>query len=644
MTPPDSAEAAGPKRRAPGLALAPWARDYDGRTFRRDLAAGLTVAVMLVPQSMAYALLAGVPPIYGLYASLVPLVVYPLLGSSMHLAVGVIAIDMLIVKAGLDGLAPAFSDEWIGLAILLGAMVGVIQLVVGFARLGFLVHLLSRPVVVGFTSGAAILIALSQVGSLTGLETGRAQTLPGLVGELSLGPEGLDPLTLSLGMGSLVALIVLRRWKPRLPSVLAVVVVATALVWLFGLEGRLDVVGEVPRGLPTPALPDASLSTVQALLPTATALALVQFLTVISLGKVLAARHRYRVDPDRELLAVGAANLVGSFFRSLPVSGSFSRSALNEQSGAETPAANVVAAGGVAVALLLLTPALALVPLAALAAIIVVAALGLFDLAQMRFLWRAKSADGVVALLAFAATLTGGILTGIGVGVLTSVAAILLRISRPNVAVLGHLAGTRSFRDVRHADDARNVPGILILRVDASFSFMNAEYLHDLILERTAGPDEKIRAVVIDASSINDLDLTAADVLVRVKQTLENRGIELYFGGAKEPVRDTLDRADLYEQMGTDRFFLSPHRAITHILTEWGVSEEYLRNVPGAASPVNLVADAGPAPGAPITSPAESGSDTGGEGADGDGPGDRREERSGRGGGMEESGPPESSP
>lgn len=581
----------GPTAPAPaeaGLPLLGWARGYDRAAFRQDLVAGLTVAVMLVPQSMAYALLAGVPPIYGLYASLVPLLVYAALGTSMHVAVGIVAIDMLIVHAGLAGMAEEFSTRWVELAILLAAMVGLVQLLMGVARLGFLVNLLSRPTVVGFTSGAAILIALSQVGGLTGMEIERARTLPGLV-ETVTGEVGeIRAIPVLLGAGSLVLMLGLRRWKASFPAVLAVVVGATAAVALLDLSGRVEVVGQVPHGLPAPGAPSFSLDAVRALAPSALALAFVQFLTVVSLGKVLAARHRYHIEPNRELLAVGAANVLGSLFQALPVSGSFSRSSLNEESGACTPAANAVAAAGVALALVALTPVLRLVPIPPLAAIIVVAALGLLDVEQIGFLWRAKSVDGGVAVLTLVATLAFGILWGIAAGVGASLFGLLYRISRPHHATLGHLAGTRSFRDIQRHDDARPLEGILILRVDASFSFMNAEYVRDLILGRTEDPDDPVRVVVVDASSINDLDLTAIDVLFRVERTLEERGIELYFGGVKEPVLETLQRSGFYEELGPDHFFLSPHRAITHVLTAWGVSETYLQNVPGAASPVAL--------------------------------------------------------
>lgn len=565
-----------------GFRLATWLADYDRRTFRKDLVAGLTVGIVLIPQSMAYALLAGVPPIYGLYASLVPLVVYALLGTSGQLAAGIIAIDMLVVHAGLSGLEPVSSADYVELAILLALMVGVIQLAMALTRMGFVANLLSRPVMAGFTAGAAVIIAVSQLAGLAGFAIEGAIALPGLVAQLLLHGEEIRLLPLAFGAASIAAILGLRRWAPRLPPVLIVVVLGTVLAVLLGLEAHgVPRVGDVPTGFPSFTVPPIEAGLVRSLLPTALALALLQFITVASLGKVFAARHGKSIEPNRELFALGAANLVGGLFRALPVSGSFSRTALSDQGGSRTPAVNLVAASLVAIGLLVLTPVLGVVPIPLLSAIIVVAALGLLDVQEIRFLFRAKSVDGWIAIGTFVSTAFFGILSGIFVGVAASILAILYRISRPNAAVLGHLPGTRSFRDVRHSEEAQSVEGILMLRVDASFSFMNAEYLKETILRYTAPDAPVIEAIVVDASSINDLDTTAATVLLNVKRSLDEKGIDLYFGGVKEPMRDVLAETGLLEILGEDSIFLSPHRAVTHILQERGEPESYLQNVPG---------------------------------------------------------------
>lgn len=569
-------------RRRGGFGPARWLRGYGRPHLRADLVAGVTVAVMLVPQSMAYAHLAGIPPIYGLYASVVPLLVYPLLGTSLHLAVGVIAIDMLILRAGLVELADPGTARYVELAILLTVMVGTLQIAMGLARMGFLVNLLSRPVMVGFTSGAALLIALSQITVLTGMDMEGARVLPGMAWAAAQHVDEARLTPMILGGAALGILLLVRWWKPRVPGALVVVVLGILAVVGFDLTERgVSVVGAVPSGLPTPRLPAVDAAGAWDLLPIAVTLALVQFLTITSLGKVFAARFRYSLDHNRELLAVGAANLAGSFFRSLPVSGSLSRTALNVDSGARTPLANIVTALAVALCLVALTPVLALVPVSVLGAIIVVAALRLLDVPEMRFLLRAKSVDGWIAVLTFTSTLMVGILEGIILGVVASVVAVLYRMSRPNAAVLGHLPGTRSFRDVRNVPEARSLEGVLMLRVDASFGFINAEFLKDLILDSTADRKTEIDAVVIDASGVNDLDTTAAHVLMEVKEILDLRDIEMYFGGVKEPVRTVLEQMGAVEAIGPDRFFLSPHRAVTRILAGLGTSEGYLEGIPG---------------------------------------------------------------
>jgi SulP family sulfate permease len=541
----------------------------------------VTVGVLLVPQSMAYAQLAGAPPMFGLYACVVPLLAYALLGSSLHVASGVVAADMLIVHAGLSGLADPGSVIWVELAIMLTLMCGMVQLAMAACRLGFLVTLLSRPVMVGFAAGAAVQIALTAVGTVLAIDLGGASTVPTMVWALARGAGGVTPWPLVLGALAIGGLVALRAWRPTVPGPLAVVVLGTAAVALVDPEARfVRLVGPIPAGLPAPRMPALDWAAAPQLLPTAITLALVQFTAVISLGKLFAARFGYEVSGNRELAAVGAANLAGGFFQSLPVSASFSRSALNVESGARTPMSSVVASAVVVSALLFLTGVLARIPQPVLGALILVAALSLVDLDEIRFMRRAKARDGWIAVVTLVATLAAGIVIGILVGVSLSMLALLYRMSRPHHAVLGHLPGTRSFRDVRFNPDARVIEGLLLLRIDASFSFINAEFLKDLILRRTAG-GEGVRAVVLDASSINDLDVTAAEVLGSVKETLERRGVVLYMAGAKEAVLQTLRNSGLYDRLGADAFFLSPHRAVRSVLEAWGVEADYLRHVPG---------------------------------------------------------------
>ncbi len=554
-----------------------WIRTYGRGDLRGDLVAGLTVGVMLIPQGMAYALLAGVPPIFGLYASLVPLVVYALLGTSRHLAVGLVAVDSLIVFAALSTVAEPSSAEYVGLAILVALMAGAIQLVLGIARFGFVVTLLSRPVIAGFTAAVAITIGLSQLQSLLGIALPRTTNNFALLVEAGRNVGDVHVATFVIGVVGILLLIGLRKWLPLAPGPLIAVALGSVVVWQLSLaDAGVRIVGDIPTGLPAPALPPLGLESIQVLFPTAVTLALVQFMNLISLGKVFAARNRYTVEPNRELVALGAMNVVGSFFRSIPVSVSFSRSAVNDRAGARTPMANVVAAVLIALTLLFFTPLFRYLPVPVFAAIIMVAAFGLVDVKELRYLLRSKRVDGLIALLTFATTLVIGIQNGVFVGIGASVVAILFRIGRPHIAELGHVPGTQSFADLSRNPVARAIDGLYIIRVHASFGFANADYVRDHILGHCDAHPE-VKSVLVDASSINDLDTTAIGVLQHLVRTLHDRGVDVYFGSMVARVRDVATESGLEAELGTDHFFLSLHQAVRSLLTSRVAVEEYER-------------------------------------------------------------------
>lgn len=559
------------------LPVLEWLPAYDLEDARGDLTAGFTVGVMLIPQVMAYAVLAGVPPIYGLYASLVPLVAYTLLGTCRHLAAGMSAATMVIVAAGLGQLAEPMTAEYVGLAIVLAALVGVTQLAMGVARLGFVANLLSRPVIAGFTSAAAIIIAASQIGGLLGLELPRSQHVHVLFWEAMQNIEAIHYPSLAIGVGGIVAVLLLRRWSAMFPGELAVLAVSAVAAWALELgAGGMELVGSVPGGLPRIALPDVGLGTLEALWPTVIAVALVQFMNVVSLGRVFSARYRYTIEPNQELVAVGTANLLGSLFQAIPSSASFSRSAVNEQAGARTAASNVVAAALVGLTLLFLTPLFRYLPLPALAAIIMVAAANLLNLRELRELFTTKPSDGVIALFTFAAVLVIGIEEGILLGVTVAVLKIMYRISRPHVAELGHLPATRSFRSLDRFDDSVPIEGILILRVEAGFSFFNAKFFKEYILEKSR-QEREIRALVIDGLSINYLDSTAVQALFEVVGTLKEWGVDIHFTGLTGPVRDVVERSGLGELVGENHFHMNPHRAVLYILEQWDQADDGYR-------------------------------------------------------------------
>jgi len=556
------------------LYITQWAPDYTLGTLRSDATAGLTVGVMLIPQGMAYAVIAGMPPIYGLYAGLVPLLVYPLFGSSRHLALGPVSIDMLIIAAGVGALAEAGTERYVALAILLTAMVGFMQVAMGSLKLGFVANLLSRPVIAGLTTAAAFIIAFSQIGSLMGVEVGRSQYVHVLIMEAVQRIGDAHLLTVGLGVGSLLLLVGLPRWLPMVPESLVVVIVGTLVGWGFALpENGVSVVGSIPKGLPLPDVWSVNFSDLNSLLPAAVTLALVQFMKDISLGRIFAARHGYTIDANRELIGVGAGNVVGSLFQSIPASGSFSRSAVNDQAGAKTALANVFAAAVIALTLLFLTPLFYYLPTPVLAAIIIVAGFSLLDLRELRNLFKARRRDGYIALFTAACTLFIGIQEGILLGIGASVVAVLFRISRPNVAELGHVPGTHLYRDMERFEQAVRLKDIMVLRVDASFSFANAEYFKDFILAKSEREGRNVEVVVVDGSSINDLDTTAIGALSSVVETLEEEGIELHLTGLIGPVREVVRRSGLYALMGPDHFHLDPHEAVVSVLERWDAKD-----------------------------------------------------------------------
>lgn len=558
-----------------------WLPTYSWTDLRGDLVAGLTSGVVLIPQAMAYAILAGLPAIYGLYASVVPLFIYPIFGTSRHLAIGTVAIDMVIVAMGIGILAEVGTQGYLMFVFLLTFMVGALQLIMGFSRLGFVVNLLSRPVIVGFMSAAALIIGFSQLGNLLGVALPKSPFVALVLWEGIKHINDIVLPSLALGIGGIVTLLVLKKWWRIIPGPLVVVILGTLLTWWFGIDQQgIEIVGSVPEGLPSIQTVQFDLVAMSQLLPTAVTLALIQFMTIISLGSMVALRRRYDIKPNRELVAIGASNLVGSFFQCLPVSGSISRTAIQDQAGGRTPMANVVTGTLVGLTLLFLTSLFYYLPIPVLASIIIVAVFSMIDLQEIRYLLQAKRIDGGLAILTFSATLFIGIQEGILIGIAASVIAILYRISRPNVSLLGHLPGTRSFGDLNRHDAAKAIDGLLMIRVDASFSFANSTWLKEFMLKRSK-EGSGIKGILIDASSMNDLDMTALEMLKAVADTLSDRGVGLYFSGVKGNVRDVMIVSGLYDQIGEKHFFLSPHRAVKHVLSRWGGLEDYLSTIPG---------------------------------------------------------------
>lgn len=552
------------RRRGSGW-VADWVLHPRREHVRDDLIAGLTTAVMLIPQAMAYAMLAGLPPIVGLYASTIPVAIYALLGSSRQLAVGPVAMVSLLVATGVGALAEPGTETYVALALLLALMVGVLQLGMGLVRAGFLVNFLSHPVVSGFTSAAALVIGISQLKHLLGIDLQRGPIYETVAQALSRLAE-IQPLTLAIGLGSVLLLLALRRFAPRLPGALIVVVAGTLTVWGLGLhEQGVAIVGEVPAGLPGLSLPSIDVESLAGLWPTALAIALVGFMESISVGKSIASRKGYELDADQELRGLGLANVGGALFGGYPVTGGFSRTAVNAQAGARTGMAGLITAAIVALTLLLLTPAFHYLPKAVLAAIIMVAVFGLVDLKEVEHLWHVERSELALLLLTFVATLGLGVEEGIAVGVGASLLWHVIRSTRPHTAVLGRLPGAEGFRNYRNIErfaDAEPVPGVLALRIDAQFFFGNVTFLKQTLRELVDDAQPPLHTVIIEAASINRLDSSAAAALHELHGWLRDRNIVLRFAGVKGPVRDMMQRTGLWQRLGEDHFHFTVHDAV----------------------------------------------------------------------------------
>lgn len=520
--------------------------------------AGTTTAVVIIPQGMAYALVAGLPPIHGLYASLLPLVAYAFAGRSRELAVGPGALDTLLLGTSLAAIEMVNASNYAIYAAVLTLEVAAIQLILGLLRGGFLVNFLSRPVLSGFTSAAALTIALSQMKNLFGYEVTRGSAFVEMLWKLALGLPRANPYTTLIGIGGVLLLVGLKRWRKGFPAPLFVSILAIFVVHGFNLEKRgVSVLGAIPRGLPRLSIPSLDIPTLLALLPTAMTIAFVGYLTMISIAKTFATRNRYDVNANRELLAAGATNLVAGVTQGFPVSASFSRSAVHAASGATSPYALLVTAGWVGITLLFLTDYFYALPNAALAAIIVTAVSGLVDVASLRRLWTVERGDMWLLVTTFVATLAIGIEQGIVIGVACSLALFIYRTTRPHTAVLGRLGDSPDFRNVRHYPSATTYPGVLIVRFDAQFYFSNVSFFKELMqrLEREA--EAPLTAVIIEACSLTQLDSSADATLNELADDYGRRGIELCFSSVKVPILRVMKASGLWEKLGEDNFFLN---------------------------------------------------------------------------------------
>lgn len=544
-----------------------WAGRYGRSELTSDLLAAVIVTIMLVPQSLAYAMLAGLPAEVGLYASIVPIVLYALFGTSRSLAVGPVAIIALMTATAIGGLGLA-EAEAMAAALVLALLSGGILFAMGLLRLGFLANFLPHTVTAGFVTASALLIAAGQFGQILGISA-RGDTMPEIVAGIVGGLGEVNLYTLTIGLVAIVLLFWARaRLKKRLlglglrPALadglskaapILVVVLSTLAAWALDLSARgVALVGAVPGGLPPLTLPGLPAGVAQSLLLPALLIALVGFVESVSVGQTLAARRRERIDPDQELLGLGAANIGAAFTGGMPVTGGFSRSIVNHDAGAATPAAGILTAAGLLLATLMLTPALALLPKATLSATIIVAVIGLIDLSILRQSWDYSRRDFAAVALTIGATLLAGVEAGLLVGVGTAVALHLYASSRPHIAEVGFLPGTHHFRNLRRHGVVTD-PSLLTVRVDESLYFANARYLEEYLSARLAEAPS-LRHVVVMCTAVNDIDLSGMESLGMINHRLKDAGITLHLSEVKGPVMDKLRRSAFVAELSGEVF------------------------------------------------------------------------------------------
>lgn len=527
-------------------------KSYNKTKLRQDLTAGLVVGVMLIPQGMAYAMIAGLPPVYGLYTAILPTILYAIFGTSRHVSVGPVAMDSLILFAGVSTIAIVGTENYIAVVIALTTIVGVIQLAMGVFRLGFIANFLSKPVILGFTFAAATIISIKQIKYLTRIDTGAVLNVFEEFGLLITHVGDLHLPTFILAIVALAALILGKKFVPRFPMSLTVVLVGTAFSYFLTFEELgIDLVGTMPSGLPMFALPDWGALPFNEIIPLAFTLALMGFVEIYSIGQRLQSKHKgdYEIDPNRELIGLGLGNIMGSFFRTFPATAGFSRSAVNEGAGAQTNIAAFVSVAVVILALLFLMPVFRFLPEALLGAIIFIAVLGLIDVNVTKNLWHNDRYDFAMLVSSFAGTLILGIAWGIGVGILLSLLVLIYKASTPHMAVLGQVQGTNYFRNLDRFDAAIDDPTISILRFDARLFFANAGSLKSKI-EALVRQKPTMNKMVLDAQSINDIDSSGLDVLEDIIGSLNDRNIQFHMVNIIGPVRDKLFLSGLADKIG----------------------------------------------------------------------------------------------
>jgi len=546
-----------------------WLPNYNSSRLKGDFIAGITVSIILIPQGIAYALIAGLPPIYGLYCALVPQLVYAIFGSSRQVAIGPVAMDSLIVATGVSTLALAGSDSYIAIAILLAFMVGSIQFLLGVFRLGFIVNFLSKPVISGFTSAVALTIGINQFRNLFGVDFVQSDQIQYVLEDIWFNIIDFNSHTTVIGLTSVGVIILLRKINKKIPNALLVVVVGILTIRYFGDEfSDVAIVKDIPSGLPSFSFPEMDISQMRELLPIALTLVMVGYLETISIGKSLEAKQdEYKLRPNQELIALGLSNIIGSWFKAYPSTSSFSRSAINQESGATTGMASLVSVVMVLLTLLFLTPLFYHLPKTVLAAIIIVAVFGLVNIKEAIFLWKANNLDFWLLVVTFFSTLLFGIEYGIMIGVGLSLIILIFRTSRPYVAELGKVPESDFYRNRERFNEVILDDEVLVFRFDAQLFYANASYFIETLELMVEEKGPRLKLIVLDAESINRVDSTGVEMLKERIRFYHKKNILFYFAGVKGPVRDHLFRGKILDIITLDHFYMRVNGAVNYYKT-----------------------------------------------------------------------------
>ena len=537
-----------------------WLPDYKSEYLKDDFIAGVTVAVLLIPQGMAYALIAGLPPIYGLYAALTPQIIYAFLGTSRQLAVGPVAMDSLLVAAGLGALSIIDSSQYIQMAILLALTIGAIQFLLGLLKMGFIVNFLSKPVISGFTSAAAIIICLNQLRHILGISISQSNKIHVFTSALMQSQTPINLHSLIIGIVSIILIILIKGWSSKIPSALVMVVIGICWVtFTHQIQPSVAIVGNIPDGLPNFSFPPLKWKIIKELIPISLTIALVAFMEAISIAKSIQEKHKtYEINPNQELLALGTSNMIGSFFQSYPTTGGFSRTAVNNEAGAKTGVAALISALIVAIILTFFTDWFYYLPKSVLGAIIIVAVIKLIDYKYAIRLYKIQKDEFLVLLFTFIATLFIGITEGILFGIIFSFLLLIYRTSKPHYAFLGRIGSTNYFKNIkRFPDEVVMRDDLIILRFDAQLFFGNIHFFKKLVFDALNKNPRKVKGFIINARSMNYIDSTAIEQLIDIIEKIQEKGIRVMLVGSTGPTRDSVIKSKLINVVKKGNLFIT---------------------------------------------------------------------------------------